>query len=135
MTLSCLCGAVLVHVGARPDHINECNCRLCSGAGARWAYFDPSKVVVEGETKGFRRRDKDRPNAEIRFCADCGSTTHFVLTDHAIAQFGNALMGVNMRLADEEQLTGIELRYPDGRHWPGFGPFSYTRDARIIGQE
>jgi len=42
-------------------------------------------------------------------------------------------MGVNMRLADEKELAGIELRYPDGRTWPGTGDFGYVREARIIG--
>ena len=42
-------------------------------------------------------------------------------------------MGVNMRLADEKDLAGIELRFPDGRAWSGNGDFAYTQDARIIG--
>ena len=28
-------------------------------------------------------------------------------------------MGVNMQLADERDLAGIELRYPDGQAWSG----------------
>lgn len=43
-------------------------------------------------------------------------------------------MGVNMRLADEMDLTGIELHYPDGRAWSGKGGFGYVQEARIIGQ-
>ena len=43
-------------------------------------------------------------------------------------------MGVNMRLADEKDLVGIELRYPDGRTWPGKGAFGYVQEARIIGR-
>lgn len=39
-----------------------------------------------------------------------------------------------MRLADERNLTGIELRYPDGQAWSGKGDFDYVREARIIGQ-
>jgi hypothetical protein len=42
-------------------------------------------------------------------------------------------MGVNMRLADEKDLAGIELRYPDGRAWSGKGGFGYVQEARIIG--
>jgi hypothetical protein len=42
-------------------------------------------------------------------------------------------MGVNMRLADEKDLAGIELRYPDGRAWSGKGAFSYVQEAGIIG--
>jgi hypothetical protein len=134
LNVSCLCGQVRIEVPKRPDFIHECNCTLCRGSGARWGYFHPSEVSVEGATKGFSRGDKDDPAAEIRFCETCGTTTHFVLTPSAIAKFGNVQMGVNLRLADEKDLAGIELRYPDGRAWAGEGGFVYVQDARILGQ-
>ena len=40
------------------------------------------------------------------------------------------MMGANMRLADEADLAGIELRYPDGRAWSGEGEFGHAREAR-----
>jgi hypothetical protein len=52
----------------------------------------------------------------------------------AVAKFGNVQMGVNVRLADEKDLAGIELRNPDGRAWSGKGGFGYVQEARIIGQ-
>ncbi len=131
--LACLCGHVRIEIPKRPDFINECNCTLCSKSGARWAYFHPSEVAIEGTTKGFRRDDKDDPAAEVQFCANCGSTTHYTLTPSAVAKFGNIQMGVNMRLTDEKHLAGIELRYPDGRAWSGKGEFGYVRETRIIG--
>jgi hypothetical protein len=51
-----------------------------------------------------------------------------------VSKFGNVQIGVNMRLADEKDLAGIELRYPDGRVWSGSGGFGYVQDPRIIGQ-
>jgi hypothetical protein len=57
------------------------------------------------------------------------------MTPSAVAKFGgNTLVGVNMRLADESDLAGIEVRYPDGRAWSGAGAFGYVREARIIGR-
>lgn len=134
ITLSCLCGQVVANIGQRPDFIHECNCDLCSKTGARWGYFDPSGVSIAGATKGYCRQDKDDPSAEIRFCETCGSTTHFVLTASAVAKFGNTMMGVNMALANERDLAGIELRFPDGRAWAGAGEFGYIREARVIGE-
>jgi hypothetical protein len=99
-----------------------------------WAYFHPSEVSVEGASTGYSREDRADPAAQIQFCAKCGSTTHFTLTPSAVAKFGNTMMGVNMRLADERRLAGIELRYPDGRAWPGEGDFGYVREPRIIGK-
>jgi hypothetical protein len=133
MTLSCLCGQIHLTLGRRPEYVNECNCTLCRKSGARWGYFDPSDVAIDGSTEGYRRADKDDPNAEVHFCAKCGSTTHFVLTQAAVSKFGNTLVGVNMWLADQRDLTGIELRYPDGQAWSGIGGFSYVREPRIIG--
>ena len=103
--------------------------------GAHWAYFDPSEISVVGLTKGYCRDDKDDPAAEIRFCESCGSTTHFVLTASAVSKFGNTMMGVNMLLADEGDLAGIELRFPDGRSWDGAGEFACVRPSRIMGAE
>ena len=134
LKLSCLCGQIRIEIQKRPDFINECNCTLCSKSGARWAYFHPSEVSVEGTPKGYSREDKDDPAAELQFCPNCGSTTHFTLTASAVAKFGNIQLGVNVRLADESDLAEIELRYPDGRAWSGKGGFAYVREARIIGR-
>jgi hypothetical protein len=131
--LSCLCGQVRVRIAERPDYIHECNCTLCAKSGARWGYFHPSQVTVAGTTKGWSREDKAEAAAEVQSCTTCGATTHFTLTSGAVAKFGNTLMGVNMWLADEADLIGLELRYPDGRAWSGKGEFGYVRPASIIG--
>lgn len=131
--LSCLCGQIRLEFTKRPDFIHECNCILCAKSGARWGYFSPSQVTVEGVAKGYCRDDKDDPSAQIRFCDTCGATTRFNLTASAVAKFGNTMMGVNMLLADENDFAGIELRFPDGRAWQGVGEFGYVRKARIIG--
>lgn len=135
LEVSCHCGQIRVTIARRPDYVHECNCTLCSASGARWGYFHPSEVSVEGPAKTYCRQDKADPNADVHFCATCGSTTHFTLTAAAAAKFGNTLMGVNLRLADERDLAGVELRYPDGRAWPGEGDFSYVREARVLGRD
>lgn len=132
LRFSCLCGQLRVELQKRPDFIHECNCTLCSKTGARWGYFSPVDVSVEGHSLGYCRSDRDEPNAEVHFCSTCGSTTHFILTKSAVSKFGNGVMGVNMWLADPHDLNGIELRYPDGRSWSGEGNFSFEREARIL---
>jgi hypothetical protein len=37
-----------------------------------------------------------------------------------------------MWLANEHDLSGVEVRYPDGRAWSGVGGFDYIREPRII---
>ena len=134
LKLSCHCGQIRVETAKQPDFIHECNCTLCSKAGARWGYFHPSEVIAEGTARGYCREDKEDPNALLHFCATCGVTTHFVLTESAVAKHGDVVMGVNMRLAEEGDLAGVELRYPDGRAWSGEGGFDYVREPRIIGR-
>lgn len=133
LALSCHCGGVRIETAARPDHVCECNCSLCTKSGVRWAYFDPSQVAVGGVTTTYCRQDKAEPAADVHFCSRCGSTTHFTLTAGAAAKYGDTMMGVNVRLADERDLAGIELRYPDGRAWSGEGPFGYVRESGILG--
>ena len=134
LKLSCLCGRIGVETNKLPDYINECNCTLCRKTGARWGYFHPSEVSVEGAANGYCREDKDDPVAKLHFCAKCSSTTHWTFTPSAALELGNTLMGVNMQLASERDLAGIELRYPDGQAWSGEGDYGYVREARIIGQ-
>ena len=134
LNASCLCGQVRLALARRPDHINECNCLLCHKSGARWGYYHPSEVGIDGATGGYRRADKADPAADLRFCTTCGATTHFVLTPSAVAKHGDSQMGVNMQLVDERDLAGIALRYPDGRAWSGGPDFGYVRGARIIGE-
>jgi hypothetical protein len=93
----------------------------------------PDEISIEGVTKGYRREDKDDPAAEVHSCVTCGSTTHFILTESAIAKFGNVQAGVNMLLADERDLIGMELRFPDGRAWSGGADFGYVREPLTIG--
>ncbi len=38
------------------------------------------------------------------------------------------LMGVNMRLFDPAQLSGLKLSFPDGRGWSGEGAWGYARE-------
>lgn len=134
LNLSCHCGRIRLSLAKRPDYLHECNCTLCTKTGARWGYFHPAEVEVEGSAAGYCRADKADAAAEMRFCEHCGSITHFTLTASAAAKFGNSLVGVNLRLADEGDLAGLELRYPDGRAWSGEGDFGYVREAATIGE-
>lgn len=130
---SCHCGAVTVQIAKMPAFVHACNCSLCRKSGAQWAYFAPTEVRTAGVTSSYVRTDKPGAGAQIHFCAACGSTTHFVLTPETIAQHGNTVTGVNMALADESQLTGLEMRFPDGAAWAGQGPFGYVRESVVIG--
>lgn len=130
---SCHCGNVALRLVQAPAFVHACNCSLCRKSGAQWGYLAPDQVEVSGPTTGYVRADKQGAGAEIRFCPCCGSTTHFMLTPETVARHGNAMVGVNMALAEQGQLTGLEMRFPDGAAWTGEGPFGYVRESVIIG--
>lgn len=133
MTLTCLCGSVSVTTARKPAFVHACNCDMCRKSGARWGYFAPAEVAVTGASASYRRRDKAEPGAEVHFCPACGSTTHFRMTEGAVAKHGDVMAGVNMGLADEAELAGVEVRFPDGKAWSGEGEFGYYRASRVIG--
>lgn len=133
MTGTCLCGAVSVTIDAAPEFVNDCNCSLCRKVGAAWGYFGAASVGVRGATAGYVRADKPNAGVAVQSCAICGATTHFVLTDELRRQHPAAdVVGVNMRLFDPDVLTGVEVRFPDGKAWSGDGPYRFRREALTI---
>ncbi|MEM9839196.1 MAG: aldehyde-activating protein [Pseudomonadota bacterium] len=136
MTGECSCGSVRVTIDQPPAYINQCNCSLCDRAGAAWGYFATASVEVVGTTRSFERDDRLRPSVAVHQCEECGDTTHFALTDTFKAENPSAdQMGVNMKLFRDDDLLGIEVRFPDGRGWSGDGPFGHFREAVVISGE
>ncbi|MGB3754426.1 MAG: GFA family protein [Parerythrobacter sp.] len=115
MTGSCHCSRVTVTLAEAPDYINLCDCSLCWKSGGAWGYFDETEVRVTGETSAYRRVDKREPAVRMRFCARCGTTTHWQRTEH----YSDGLTGVNMRIFTPTDIAGIEVRTLDGRNWQG----------------
>ncbi|MEM5517751.1 hypothetical protein WNY37_12400 [Henriciella sp. AS95] len=133
MTATCLCGAVTVTVETAPDFIHDCNCDLCRKTGAAWGYYPSASASATGKTTAFMRKDKPNAGVEVHTCQTCGATTHFELAPAFKAQNPGAdLLGVNMKLFAAADLTGVEVRYPNGKDWSGEGPFGYRRDAMTI---
>ena len=115
---SCHCGRVTIALDRAPDEVTDCNCSSCTKHGARWAYFAPSEVRIDGATTGYRRADTKVPATELNFCAHCGCTTHWEPTEAYVRHAGPAVrIGVNMRLFDEQLLAGVAVRQVDGRDW------------------
>ena len=129
-TGTCHCGAVRVTIPDAPGYVNDCNCTLCSSHGVLWGYFDPIKVRVEGATQGYARADRAEPAICLHFCPVCGCSTHWTFTEaFAKAQGKNDRMGTNMRIFPPEVMRGVEIRFPDGRHWDWTGEMPYRRAA------
>lgn len=128
---SCHCGSVTVTLSCRPDYINLCDCTLCAKSGGAWGYYSASQVAVNGSTNGYRRPDYDKPAVELRFCAKCGTTTHWVLTEHHEGD----RVGVNMRIFEPSELNGVEARTLDGRNWFGESAAAHRRPPGQLGSD
>ena len=134
MTGTCICGACIVTIEEQPEFIHDCDCNLCRKTGAAWGYFTSTSVSIEPDsTLSFVRNDKENPTAVVHSCEVCGATTHFTPSESYLEQNPAAdQMGVNMKLFDPAELTGVEVRFPDGKNWPGEGSFGYRREAMTI---
>ena len=115
MTGNCQCGAVTVSATHKPSYVNFCDCSLCAKSGGVWGYYERRDVTIEGKTSSYRRSDYDEPAVEMHFCPECGTTTHWITTEH----FDGDKVGVNARIFEPCDLTGIEARFLDGRNWYG----------------
>ncbi|MEM9501038.1 MAG: GFA family protein [Pseudomonadota bacterium] len=131
MTGECHCGAISVTITNKPDYINLCDCSLCAKTGGAWGYFTTGDVQVNGETQSYRRRDRDKPACEMQFCPSCGTTTHWVLTEH----YDVDRVGVNMRIFEPSDLDGIEARTLDGRNWNGETEPAHRRPPGELGHD
>ncbi|MEP5938316.1 MAG: aldehyde-activating protein [Erythrobacter sp.] len=128
---TCHCGAISVEVKHKPDYVNFCDCTLCAKTGGAWGYYVSAEVAVSGSTQSYRRHDYDHPAVEIQFCGQCGTTTHWVLTEHVEGD----QIGVNVRLFEPSELIGIEGRTLDGRNWTGETPAEHRAPIGRIGED
>lgn len=120
---ACHCGKVRWSFAGVPESATSCNCTICRRYGALWIYdyenegiqvFGPTRVYVRGDRIGFH------------FCPDCGSIAYWrgliPLAD------GRRRMGVNLRLAEPEEVGAIPIEHFDGlTTWKDLG-----RDGRSV---
>ncbi len=128
---TCHCKAITIEVAHRPEYVNFCDCSLCAKVGGAWGYYTSSDVKIAGPSQSYRRSDIDSPAVEIHFCGQCGTTTHWVLTEHCEGD----QLGVNVRLFDPGELKGVEGRTLDGRNWTGETPADHRRPIGTIGHD
>lgn len=110
MKLTCHCTNIQITV-AVPEELNSCNCSLCSRYQSLWGYYRPTDVEIETGNAG--KSIYAWSDHEIQFvrCANCGCATHY----RTMPSDPDPIIGVNFRMAPEEDLTEIPVRYSNGR--------------------
>jgi hypothetical protein len=127
---SCHCGRIAIDLPRPPEYLNQCNCTSCYKLGTLWGYYTKAEVRIDGTPTAYRRADSVPPVLNLNFCDHCGCTTHWSPTE--FADFDR--MGVNMRLFDRADLTGVEVRYGDRlNHDAGEKRFHY-REPTVFGE-
>lgn len=126
--VTCHCGATKIELAAPPESAGECNCTFCAKTGAVWGYYAPADVkIVSAEHDGVYSATGLNLH---HFCSKCGGNTYgdsprwesIYNTDGTLKEGATAgvpterIFGVNMRLADDFDLSTLEIRKMDGRN-------------------
>lgn len=94
-----------------PKSAIPCGCNLCRRYAALWAYaYEDEGGHVTGETQAWACGFKD---ITYHSCRVCGCVTHFRAVERN--DEGRRRIGVNLRLADPEQVGQLAVRRVDGR--------------------
>jgi len=108
---SCHCGAVKLEIdGELLEAFTSCNCSICRRYGNVMAHHNPKQVKViadPGATQSYIWGDKTL--AMVR-CANCGCMSHWERLDPNQTE----RMGVNARLFDNVDISGVRIRHFDG---------------------
>lgn len=110
MKLTCHCKNIQIEVQV-PNDLNCCNCSICSRYQALWGYYEPSSVQIEMGSVGENVYTWNDREIEFVRCAGCGCVTHY----RTLPGGRDPKIGVNFRMAPEEALAKIPVRYSNGR--------------------
>jgi hypothetical protein len=107
---TCHCGAVSWTFEGMPKSATSCTCTVCRRYAVLWAYgHEGENIKVLGPTKAYIRMEK---NIGFHFCETCGCIAYFL--DVEPDKNGRREIGVNLRLAEPEDVAAIPIRRFDG---------------------
>lgn len=111
ITSSCHCGRVKLEIdGDLPEAFTSCNCSICRRTGSIMAYYNPRRVKVIAPPESLDRYVwGDKSLAFVR-CAECGCHSHWESLDPIHTE----RMGINARLFDNVDISGVRIRHFDG---------------------
>ena len=82
----CHCGQVEIICNGEPNFVVMCHCEDCqrrtSSAFNLGAWFDKSKVDINGLTKTYSRIEHDGIETTYHFCPDCGSSLYWDMREN-----------------------------------------------------
>lgn len=108
---SCHCGRVRFSVQLQSLAVDVCNCSICHMKGFLHAIVPPSAFELLAGADALQSYRFNTGTAEHKFCKHCG--VHPFYTPRSDPD----KVDVNARCLEGVQLTELELREFDGKHW------------------
>jgi len=111
---SCHCGAVRyeVDVDLATTGSSRCNCSVCTKTAAWGVIVKPAAFRLLSGEAGLGDYTRSE-YGHARFCNTCGIRTF----GHGnVPQIGGDYVSINLNTLDDVDLTGLMVRYLDGRH-------------------
>ncbi len=112
ITGSCHCGNVSWELDEAPEWATECNCSLCRRIGAVWAHVDIETVTLNAAHDATFPYIQGAETFALHICRTCGNATHWEPLDAGTDE--DAVMAVNLRMADPFVLQALDIRHLDG---------------------
>lgn len=109
---TCHCGAVRIEIPGPPAVLVNCNCSICRRYGALWAQFDIGAVRIVGHPENTTVYIGGKRTLKTVRCRHCGCVTHW----EPLELKDGAMLGVNMRNFEADQVSSARIRQFDGAH-------------------
>lgn len=110
MKVTCHCGNIEISIEP-PAQVTQCNCSICSRYNVLWGYYDPDKAAVNIGPGGEDIYSWGDQELEFIRCKECGCVTHY----RTVKGSGDPKIAVNFRMAGEAEVSGISVRYFNGK--------------------
>ena len=107
----CHCGRVRFRVTADLDQVTECNCSVCTKKGILHLIVPPERFELLSGRDDLATYTFNTGVARHTFCKHCGMHPFYV------PRSDPDKIDVNARCLDDVDLSAIELKEFDGRHW------------------
>jgi hypothetical protein len=111
---SCHCGKVAYHTDVEPKEAMSCNCSICRRKGHVLMFITPDKFTLETPRENIGAYTFKSHSIRHLFCTNCGCSPFNEGTDPK----GNKMVALNLRCAEDVDLTKITIKEFDGASLP-----------------
>jgi hypothetical protein len=107
---SCHCGRIAFRLDAEPTEAIECNCSICRRKGTLLAAFAPEQFHLKAARDDIAVYTFGKHVIRHQFCKVCGCAPFAARN----GPDGQAMVAVNLRCADDLDLSTIKVIQFDG---------------------